>query len=131
MRKSKNCKCITESYNTAFQKLTYFTSHFPQSKVYTLLVLLPVRARQGVTRNASIFQHHTHLAFGIIAQAMWRRKIRNHCRSGATLNYRGVRPSTGSSRAHTNMASPWSWISPELPISVEGSLSIHASSVLQ
>lgn len=131
MRKSQNCKCIIESCNTAFKKLTYFTSHFPQSKVYTLLVLLPVRTRQGVTRNASIFQHRTHLAFGIIAQAMWRRKIRSHCRSGPTLNYRGVGPSTGSSRAHTNMTSPWGWISPELPISVEGNLSIHASFVLQ
>lgn len=88
-------------------------------------------ARQGVTRNSSIFQHCTHLAFGIIAQAMWRRKIRSHCRSGRTLNDRGVEPSTGSSRAHTNVTSPWGWISPELPISVEVSLSIHASSVLQ
>lgn len=37
----------------------------------------------------------------------------------------------GSSGADTNTTSPWSWISPELPLSVEESLGIHTASEIR
>lgn len=42
----------------------------------------------------------------------------------------GVRPSTGSGKAHTNTKSSWGWVFPELQISVEESVDIHTSSEL-
>lgn len=63
---------------------------------------------------------------------MWRRKIRSHyCTSSPTWSNKGVRPSTGSIRAHTNTRSHQGWISPQLPIPTEESLDICSSSELR